>query len=243
MKFLFEKFIFYPQKNHPLCTLEWKACEIALNLNHQNLRGWLIHNEHIQEGRFVIYYGGNAEDISLNLSQMSKIDASSFLFMNYRGYGGSSGRPTQMGLLEDALAIYDAVVKQYAIHSSRIFLLGRSLGSSIASYVANQRKVAGLILVTPFDSIENLVNQTFGGIPLGWFFKDCFDTRKYLTHVDCQILVLAAEHDEVIPPECLQSLVSACAAQTSLKVIKGADHQNISEYDEYYAAINKYLRR
>ena len=175
---MFEKFIFHPRKNHPLVVREWKECELNLNLNTQNLQGWLVHNEEIDSNSpFIIYYGGNAEDISLNLNDLSSIHASSFLLMNYRGYGGSSGKPTQKHLFEDALAIYDNVVKKHSIHPSRVYLLGRSIGSSIASYVASQRKVGGLILVTPFDSLEHLVRKLFRWIPIGWLFKNSFNTR------------------------------------------------------------------
>jgi uncharacterized protein len=242
LKCLFENFIFYPRKTAPSCTKKWRHCEISFDLNNQHLQGWLIKNERIQNGPFVIYYGGNAEDIALNLTQMEMIDASSFLFLNYRGYGSSSGKPTQQGLLEDALSIYDVLIHQYSIPASRIFLLGRSIGSCIATYVASLRKVGGLILVTPFDSVENLVREAFRWIPLGWFFKNCFDTRAALSHVSCKTLVLAAEKDEVIPQVCLQSLLSDFPTQIEFEVVKGADHQDIGSYAEYYAAINIYLQ-
>lgn len=239
---MFEKFIFHPRKNHTSIVREWKECELNLHLNKQNLQGWLVHNEEINSNSpFIIYYGGNAEDISLNLNDLGNIHASSFLLMNYRGYGGSSGKPTQKHLFEDAVAIYDDIVKKHSIHPSGIYLLGRSIGSSIASYVASQRKVGGLILVTPFDSLEHLVRKLFRWIPIGWLFKNSFNTCKYLSHVNCKILVLEAGQEEVIPRECLESLISAYRSQIVLEVIKDANHQDISGYEEYYTAINRYL--
>lgn len=245
---MFKRFIFHPCQTHSIFSKMWKKSELTLHLNNQHLQGWLIKNERpeyaqLKEGPFIIYYGGNAEDISLNLSYIEEVNAASFLFMNYRGYGGSSGQPTEQGLLEDALSIYDYVVKEYHISPSNIYLIGRSLGSSIASYVASQRRVGGLILVTPFDSIENLVKKLFRWLPfIGWFFRDCFNTHKHLTQVDCEVLVLAAEKDEIIPESCLQPLIASYRHRLSLVTIKNADHQDIGEYEAYYDAINQFLR-
>ena len=150
-------------------------------------------------------------------------------FMNYRGYGNSYGHPTKDDLLADALAIYDHMISQSGISPSQIYLMGRSLGASIAAYVASQRQVGGIILVTPFDSVENLVKTLFRWLPMSRFFKESFDTQKYLAGVDCKILVLAAENDEVIPKECLESLISAYQDKIVLQVIAEANHQDINQ--------------
>lgn len=245
---MLDKCIFYPRESHSELSKKWKDCELTINLNNQKLQGWLIENKEqklSETAPFIIYYGGNAEDVLLNLFSWRdpawRIHASSFLLMNYRGYGGSSGKPTQKGLLEDALAIYDHVVQNFHIPAEQICLMGRSIGSCIASYVASQRKVGGLILVTPFDSVENVVNRLFKWLPVGWLFRNSYNTSQYLSQVNCKMLVLEAEQDEIIPKECLEALVTKYQSQISLSVIKGADHQDIGEYDEYYSAINQYL--
>lgn len=239
---MLEKFIFYPRENHSVLTRIWKDSEVVFSLNEQILRGWVMKNKSVEKGPFIIYYGGNAEDVSLNLYHYGKINAESILLMNYRGYGTSTGKPTKKDLLQDALAIFDEVIKKQMIEPSNIILMGRSLGSSIAAYVASQRKVGGLILITPFDSIQNLVKKLIRWLPLGYFFKNSFDTRKYLAGVNCKILVLSAEHDEVIPKECLQPLLEEYQSQITLATIVDADHQDIAEYDDYYTEINKYLK-
>lgn len=238
---MFEKFIFHPRQNHPGFSRAWKDCELTLELNHQHLQGWLIKNEQVKNPAFIIYYGGNSEDISLSLNELEKFNASSFLLMNYRGYGNSSGRPTEQHLLDDALQIYDLMVKEYGISPSNIYLLGKSLGSYVASYVASQRTVRGLILVTPFDSFEHLVNKIVRWVPLGWLFKHHFNTQKCLAQVKCNILILSAEKDEVIPQECTQSLISLNIPNLSFTLIQDADHEDISEHDEFFSEINQFL--
>jgi pimeloyl-ACP methyl ester carboxylesterase len=238
---MLEKFIFHPRKNHPGFAEAWGDCEVNLELNSHHLQGWLIKNQQVDNAIFIIYYGGNAEDISLNLNDLEKINASSFLLMNYRGYGGSTGSPSEQNLLEDALAIYDHVVKGYRIAPENIYVLGRSIGANIAAYVASQRTVGGLIMVTPFDSMEHLVKRIFWWIPLGWLFRRRFNTRKYLLHVRCRVLMVVAEKDEVVPKECTQALMDAYAERMRVVTIHDADHQDIAEYDAFYLGINQFL--
>ena len=81
--------------------------------------------------------------------------------MHYRGYGGSSGKPTEHDLRQDALAVYNYVSTRH----SEILLVGRSLGSSIAIGVAAQVNPTGLVLITPFDSIQNIAKQVVPFLP------------------------------------------------------------------------------
>ena len=101
----------------------------------------------------IIYYGGNAEEVSQNLHDLKKFGDYSMLFVNYRGYGKSEGWPGQDVLFSDALFIFDHITNNYNIEPSNIFLMGRSLGSAVAVHVGSKRSVKGMILVTPFDQM------------------------------------------------------------------------------------------
>lgn len=245
MNSLHEKWIFYPRKNDPALVEEWKHSKVVF---HQTLQGWLIKNRKLSctlqtTAPYILYYGGNAEDVLLNVYSLCQIQASSFLLMNYRGFGGTSGKPTQKNLFQDALTIYDMYVEQYQAPPEKIVLMGRSIGSSIAAYVASQRKVGGLILVTPFDSVQNVVKLALPWLPISWLFRNSFTTTEYLSRVSVKTLVLAAEQDEIIPQASLDALITAHHSHMTLKVIKEANHQDIHAYEEYYSAINQYLDR
>ena len=218
---------------------------IILNINQQLLQGWFVKAIPVNKAPLIIYYGGNAEDISINLSYLLQAQApsSSWLFINYRGFGNSSGKPSQSGLYEDALAIYDYLILNSQIPLNMIFLMGRSIGSSIASYVASQRQVAGLILVTPFDSIASFIPKILKFSPFTSYFEKYFNTQKYLENVGCKILVLAAEEDEIIPKVHLKNLANKFKNQLVIVEIKKANHQNIAEFSEYEIAVKKYINQ
>ena len=112
--------------------------------------------------------------------------------MSYRGYDETPGSPSQAALFSDALAIYDYVVNNLKIPPSQIFLMGRSIGSSVAAYLASKRSVQGLILITPFDRITSIVKQFFLFRPFAWLLSGNFNTVDYLQKANVNTLVLAA---------------------------------------------------
>lgn len=238
---MLDKLIFYPRKNNTECCDKWKEAAVILHINKENLQGWYIKAADPYNSPIVIYYGGNAEDISFNLDWFDKFSSASLFLMNYRGFGKSSGRPTQEGLFSDALAIYDHLVNKFHIKPDKICLMGRSLGSCIAAYVASQRRVGGLILITPFDSIANLVSKFFRFFPIKKFLERYFNTSKYLEHVRGKFLIIAAGSDEIIPKRCLENLLAKYQHQVDFVEIMSANHQNISEYQEYINAIERYI--
>jgi len=101
----------------------------------------------------LIYFGGNAEDVSYHMPEFSEAFPNAAIYLlHYRGYGGSSGAPTEKSLVSDALALFDLVHSQHP----NILVIGRSLGSGIAVQVASQRPVARLVLITPYDGLKDI---------------------------------------------------------------------------------------
>ena len=115
-------------------------------------------------GRALLYFGGNAEDVAGNVESFSEAFPDRSLYLvNYRGYGGSSGRPSETALVADALAVFDHVRTQHA----DVAVMGRSLGSGVAVQLAAARPVSRLVLVTPFDSLVNVAKEYFRWLPVG----------------------------------------------------------------------------
>lgn len=241
---MIDRFIFFPRSNDSGYCDIWKNSEVVLNLNQQIIQGWFVKAIPIEQLPLIIYYGGNAEDISVNLSylQPDQLQTTSWLLMNYRGFGKSTGKPSQAGLFADALTIYDYLVNDLHIHPDKIYLMGRSIGSSIASYVASQRRVAGLILITPFDSIVNFAPKILQISPIRCYLGKYFNTQKYLESVSGKILILTAGQDEVIPKASLENLVNKFHDQLQIVEIKKANHQNIADFAEYELAVEKFIR-
>ena len=179
----------------------------------------------------LLYFGGNAEDVSFSLPGLSVAfpDHAVYL-MHYRGYGGSSGNPSEAALIADALALFDKV---YTDHQN-IVVVGRSLGSGVAVHLASLRPVARLVLVTPYDSLQELAAQQFPYFPVRWMLLDKFESWRYAERITVPTLVVAAEHDEVIPRANTEALYKRFrAGVASFKVIAGTSHNTISESPEY----------
>ncbi|MVV52258.1 hypothetical protein EJA72_29090 [Pseudomonas sp. PB120] len=179
----------------------------------------------------LIYFGGNAEDVSRNLPGFSQAFPNHALYLlHYRGYGGSSGTPSEEAIARDAVALFDQV---YATHPN-IAVVGRSLGSGVAVRLASQRPAARLILITPYNSLEELAARQFRMFPVKWLLQDRFESWKYAAHISVPTLLIAAQNDEVIPRASTERLFTHFAkGVASLRVISGVGHNSISENPEY----------
>jgi pimeloyl-ACP methyl ester carboxylesterase len=179
----------------------------------------------------LIYFGGNAEDVSLSLSSFSEAFPDQAIYLlHYRGYGGSTGKPSEAAIQDDAIALFDKV---YAEHPN-IVVVGRSLGTGVAIRVASKRPASRLVLVTPYDSLQEIAAAQFSYFPVKWLLLDKFDSSQYASSISVPTLLLAAEHDEVIPRASTQKLFSRFGKGVAvLRVIPGTGHNTISESPQY----------
>ena len=183
----------------------------------------------------LIYFGGNAEDVSRSLPEFARAFPDHALyFMHYRGYGGSSGSPSEEAIARDAMALFDKV---YADHP-QIAVVGRSLGSGVAVRLASSRPAAKLLLITPYNSLEELAERQFRWFPVKWLLKDKYESWRYAEHIAVPTRLIAAEHDEVIPGASTRRLYSHFpAGVATLQVIAGTGHNSISNSPEYLEAL------
>ncbi|MCY1521959.1 hypothetical protein D9M68_567980 [compost metagenome] len=127
--------------------------------------------------------------------------------------------------------------KVHAAHP-RTVVVGRSLGSGVAVRLASQRPVSRLILVTPYNSLQELAVSQFPYFPVQWLLQDKFESWKYASRITVPTLLIAAESDEVIPRSSTQRLHAHFATGVaSLRVIPGTGHNSISASPEYLKAL------
>lgn len=188
----------------------------------------------------LIYLGGNAEDVSWNMPGFSQAFANQSIYLlHYRGFGGSSGSPSEEALQRDALALFDQV---HAEHPN-ITVVGRSLGTGIAIQLASQRPASRLILITPFSGLEDLAAIKMPLFPVRWLLKDKFESSKYAPRINVPTLLIVAEHDEIIPRTNTEKLYGQfLPGVASLKVIAGADHNSISQNPDYLKLLASGMR-
>lgn len=190
------------------------------------LFGWYV--ERAATSAVVLWCHGNAGNIINrleNLRELYRLGLSVFLF-DYRGYGRSQGSPSEEGLYEDALGAYDYLTRIRLIRPERIVLFGRSLGAAVAAEVASHKPAAGLILESPFPSIEAVAKYHYGGLPVHWLLGAEFRLIDRLPQLSLPKLVVHGDRDEVVPLELGRQVFEAAKPPKSFYVIKGADHNN-----------------
>jgi pimeloyl-ACP methyl ester carboxylesterase len=179
----------------------------------------------------LIYFGGNSEDVSATMPTLSTTFPDRGIYLlRYRGYGGSSGAPSEAALFQDALTVFDVVAKKH----SKIDVVGRSLGSGIAVYVASRRPAAKLVLVTPYDSIEELAARQFPYVPVKWILLDKFESWRFAPQITSPTLIVAAERDQIVPRASTDLLRSRFRSGiVSFAVVPGTTHNTICDDPEY----------
>lgn len=188
----------------------------------------------------VIYFGGNAEDVGLRLDDLAKSLPEHNLFLvNYRGYGGNSGEPSEAAFFSDALAVYDSVKST----ATNVTVIGRSLGSGVAVYLASNRPVDRLVLITPYDSIENVAKSHYPIFPISLLLVDKFDSATRVKDISAPTLVLLADNDSVIPRNRSQALIDRFRpGQTEVTVIAGSNHGSIGQASACYEQLSRFLK-
>lgn len=192
------------------------------------------------KGSLIIGFGGNAwnaDDLALHLhSIFPDRDVVAF---HYRGYAPSTGRPTARAILNDALEIHDDIVARLA--PNRTVAVGLSLGAGPAAHLARSRPIAGLVLVTPFDTLTALAREHYPWLPIGLLLRHRMDVAADLTAVTQPVAVIAAEADSIVPPRRTEPVREAAENLVMDRVIAGAGHNDIYNHAQYHRAMQDAL--
>lgn len=188
----------------------------------------------------ILYFGGNAEDVSGVMPQLLRLFPDHALYlMHYRGYGQSTGQPSEGVLHADAHRLYAHVRLGHTV----VKVIGRSLGSGVAARLASEQPVERLALVTPYDSIENVAAEKLPWLPVRWLMEDRFDSAAVVARIQAPTTLIGAERDTLIRPERTRQLAAAFAHGVVRSVwIAGADHNNVPGHGDYERALVDALR-
>jgi hypothetical protein len=183
----------------------------------------------------VLYFGGNGEDVSSSIGPlMAAYPEREIVMLHYRGYGGSAGRPTEADIAADAAGLFDKV---HAGHPD-VIVIGRSLGTGVATRLASTRPVSRLVLVTPYDSLLCIAQRQFRFFPVRYLLIDKYESWRYVPAVKAPVLILAAEKDEVIPGNSTDALRDRFpAGQVTYVKVPGASHNTIGDDPLYVRSL------
>ena len=177
-----------------------------------------------------------------NLVRLQEVGVSVFLF-DYRGYGRSQGRPSEVGLYRDALAAYTYLTETRRLSPKQIIIFGRSLGAAVATQLASVRPAAGLVLESAFPSIEAIARYYYYGLPVHWLLGARFPLEERLKEVHMPVLVVHGALDDIIPFELGKRVFEAANAPKSFYAIPNADHNNVFVVGgpPYYERLKKFV--
>lgn len=214
---------------------------VTTTLGDITLHGWYAPAEST-DAPLLVYYGGNAEEISWNLPALRELGVAALL-INYRGYGDSEGEPSETALKEDAVALLDHWLEKTGRAPADTILMGRSLGSGVATYVASQRAVKGVILVTPYDSLVSVGQSHYPWFPVSTLMRNRFESINLAPQLSMPLLSILAGQDRVVPPALGRRLNAAWKGPVTELEIGDADHINLTSAPAYQPALQNFVNQ
>lgn len=176
----------------------------------------------------ILYFGGNSDDATLFLEHTKKLKGYDVLTFNYRGYGKSTGRPSEEALFHDALKIYDTYAK-----GRKVIVIGRSLGSGVASYLASKRVVDGVVLITPYDSIVSIAKLKYPFFPIDFLLEHKFESVLYVQRIKARIAIMEVDKDTTIPRYHLEKLLEAIPSKPLHVILSNTTHGKVLEHPAF----------
>ena len=236
-----DRLIFFPQ---PLAgTAHLPAHAEPLDLvaaDGSRLAGWRVAGT-ADPAPLILYFGGNAEEVSWTLADARWPREWTIVGLNYRGYGASEGVPSEHALVADALALFDAVASRTDVDARRIVAFGRSLGTGVAAQLAVARPLAGAVLVSPFDSLVAVGRTHYPWLPVGLLLRHRFDAAEAARSARMPLLVIVAERDSIIPIARSRALFDAWAGPKRWQSVPGADHNDLGVENGFWHSIRQFL--
>jgi fermentation-respiration switch protein FrsA (DUF1100 family) len=178
----------------------------------------------------ILYFHGNAGEIGDRPLRFNYYHSRGFgvAYVSYRGYGGSTGSPTEQGLITDANTAYDWLIAK-GIAPQNIALLGESLGSGVAVQIAAQKQVGAVALNAPYTSTADVAARIYWWLPVQLLMKDQFKSIDFIAKVKVPLLFVHGDRDVLIPLEFGKRLFAAANESKEMEIIQGFGHDAMFE--------------
>jgi len=185
------------------------------------LHGWFI--PHTKAKGTVLFFHGNAGNISHRLDSIKifhRLELNVFI-IDYRGYGQSEGKISEKGTYRDAEAAWNYLNNVQDISGKQIIIFGRSLGASIASWLASKHTPAALIIESGFTSVPSMGQRLYPFLPIRWLSQYKYNTQQYVKNITCPVMVAHSKNDEIIPYEEGRDIFNAAAEPKQFLEMRG----------------------
>ncbi|MGE0023687.1 MAG: alpha/beta hydrolase [Hyphomicrobium sp.] len=189
----------------------------------------------------ILYFHGNAGSLETRSERIRKYMAHGLgvFMMTYRGFGGSSGEPSEAANVADAMLAFNALVAS-GIDPMDVIIYGESLGTGVAVQVAAAKRIGGLVLDAPYTSMVDLAALHYPLVPGRWLMTDRYETRRHIGAVTAPLLVMHGEQDSIVPVAMGREIHALASEPKTLKTFPQAghdDHYKYGSYDALYAWI------
>jgi uncharacterized protein len=193
----------------------------------ERLHAWWVPAQAPPLGHVLLCHG-NGGNVGDRVEAIALLAAAGFdvLAFDYRGYGRSSGRPSEEGTYRDARAVRDMLLRQPAVDPARVFYLGESLGAAVALELAHEHPPAGLILQSPFTSIRDMARLHYPLVPRA-LVPDAYPSLRLIRALRVPLLVVHGERDEIVPPVHGEALYDAATCPKRLEILPGVGHNDL----------------
>lgn len=193
-----------------------------------DLAAWFVPAREPSANRLIVVFNGNAGNRGHRafLAALFAEYGYATLLVDYRGYGGNPGLPSERGLERDARAVWRYLESHPGVDRSRLVYFGESLGAAVAIQLALDHPPSAMILRSPFTSLAEIGARHYPWLPVRWFLKDRYPSIDRIGEIECPLLFIAGGGDRIVPLDDTRELFEAAQAPKRLVVIDGADHND-----------------
>jgi len=194
------------------------------------LLGW-YHEKNLKDHKTLVYFHGNAGSLENRIHKLNHFQDMNinFLIIAWRGFNGNKGKPSERGLYVDGKSAIDWLKKK-GVDEKNLILYGESLGTGVATHLAQNKNYAGVILETPFTSMVDAAKNFYPYIPINLLLKDKFENFKKVKNINTPILVMHGEVDQIVPFSMGKKIYEIANNPKYSYFTKYDDH--MMEYDE-----------
>ena len=202
-------FLYFYQRNllyHPNEN-NYSGDKISVNImkvkiptsDNLELLGW-YHEKNLKDYKTLIYFHGNAGSLENRIHKLNHFKDMNinFLIIAWRGFSGNKGKPSEQGLYEDGISAINWLIKK-GVNDKNLILYGESLGTGVATHLAQNKSYAGVVLETPFTSMVDTAKIFYPYIPVNLLLRDKFENYKKVKNINSPILVMHGEVDQIVP--------------------------------------------
>jgi alpha-beta hydrolase superfamily lysophospholipase len=218
-----DRLLYFPEK---ATVAEMVSQRLSVWPTSHEFRGLIAEPADALRGSVIILHGnaGHAGQREYYASALTKLGLRVIL-AEYPGYGPREGQLGERNLVDDA---EQTIVRAHELHGAPLLLVGESLGAGVAAAAGSRQrdKIAGLMLITPWDRLVNVAAHHVAWLPVGWLLRDRYDSVAHLASFDRPVLVVLAERDTIVPARLGMALYESLSAPKRLKVVSAAGHNN-----------------